>query len=498
MDVRQTLGHIHSALQDGGFLCFYEETGPLMALLWGLEERSGKFTDERDYGPYLSVSRWMEVLKAAGLPPVIVHTCPYASSALFLCRKLPEARPRVTLQAPALDLGEREAQAWLEGCQKTLKDGAAAKQTLVVQGRQDISPGTLGFARCLAKEEGRDRIRCVFNATPGVEVRSNPAEGLDLFMVVYKDGVPGTLRTISILKRSEAEVLAPVERVAGGAHLHLPFTSDLNSLQWVENSPLRPAGHLQCAVSYAALNASDALLMQGKLPPDGLIRNLGSEFSGTTTKGQRLMGLASAAIGTHVLASPQHVWEVPAGWSLEEAASVPVAYTTAYYALLTCARIEVGQMVLVHGGCDPVGTAVIRIAIARGCVVMTSVRSEEEVEVVLQRFPQMKQDHVASVAGFEEMVLRNSDKHGVDIIFNVLAGDVLTASLRLVAPHGAKWCQMGGVCLQLPTVWAHRLLAPSQVVHQTEWAFPASRQGGREERAAGPGSPPQERFLLRH
>ena len=69
--------------------------------------------------------------------------------------------------------------------------------------------------------------------------------------------------------------------------------------------------------------------------------------------------------------TPRHaqVWDVPATWSLKDAATVPVAYLTAYYALLMRAGLRKGQSVLVHSGTGAVGLAAIRIAHFRGCEV---------------------------------------------------------------------------------------------------------------------------------
>ncbi len=44
------------------------------------------------------------------------------------------------------------------------------------------------------------------------------------------------------------------------------------------------------------------------------------------------------------------LWEVPDDWTLEEAASVPVVYTTVYYALVVRGRIKSGDKVLIHSG----------------------------------------------------------------------------------------------------------------------------------------------------
>ena len=65
----------------------------------------------------------------------------------------------------------------------------------------------------------------------------------------------------------------------------------------------------------------------------------------------------------------RQVWDVPEAWSLKDAATVPVAYLTAYYALLMRGAMQAGQSVLVHSGTGAVGLAAIRIAHFRGCEV---------------------------------------------------------------------------------------------------------------------------------
>jgi len=61
------------------------------------------------------------------------------------------------------------------------------------------------------------------------------------------------------------------------------------------------------------------------------------------------------------------VWDVPAAWSLRDAATVPVAYLTAYYSLVMRGGLVPAHRVLVHSGTGAVGLAAIRIALNRGC-----------------------------------------------------------------------------------------------------------------------------------
>ncbi len=60
---------------------------------------------------------------------------------------------------------------------------------------------------------------------------------------------------------------------------------------------------------------------------------------------------------------------MPEAWSLKDAATVPVAYLTAYYSLLMRGGMRKGQSLLVHSGTGAVGLAAIRIAHFRGCEV---------------------------------------------------------------------------------------------------------------------------------
>ena len=65
------------------------------------------------------------------------------------------------------------------------------------------------------------------------------------------------------------------------------------------------------------------------------------------------------------------VWEIPEVWSLRDAATVPVAYMTAYYSLIMRGRLEASQRVLIHSGTGAVGLAAIRICLHRRCEVGT-------------------------------------------------------------------------------------------------------------------------------
>ena len=166
---------------------------------------------------------------------------------------------------------------------------------------------------------------------------------------------------------------------------------------------------------------------------------LGMEFSGKDKSGKRVMGLLPAkGLATTVDVDRRFLWEVPDNWSLQDAASVPVVYTTVYYALVVRGRIRKGEKVLIHSGSGGVGQAAISVALNLGCEVYTTVGSKEKKEYLKKRFPQLRDQHFANSRDrtFEWDILRATNGKGVDVVLNSLAEEKLQASVRILAQHG--------------------------------------------------------------
>lgn len=98
-------------------------------------------------------------------------------------------------------------------------------------------------------------------------------------------------------------------------------------------------------------------------------------------------------MATTVDVSKQFLWKVPDNWSLAEAATVPVVYCTAYYALVIRGRIRRGDRILIHSGSGGVGQAAISIALHMGCEVFTTVGSQEKRKTLKELFPQLQDSH---------------------------------------------------------------------------------------------------------
>jgi len=167
---------------------------------------------------------------------------------------------------------------------------------------------------------------------------------------------------------------------------------------------------------------------------------IGMEFSGRDESGNRVMGglLEERGLATVVDAHRDFLWNVPHDWTLEEAATVPIAYATAYYALVVRGRIRAGETVLIHAGSGAVGQAAISIALRHGCRVLTTVGSDTKRQYLQQRFPELNDASFADSrdSNFWKTLLKTTGGRGVDVVLNSLADEKFHSSVQLLAQHG--------------------------------------------------------------
>ncbi|XP_061709202.1 fatty acid synthase-like isoform X2 [Cydia pomonella] len=366
--------------------------------------------------------------------------------------------------------------AWVDNLKDAMKR-AEHENLRVYLWSSEQGSGLLGLGTSLKLESGGDRLRVFY--LPGGEAFDPAAPmycaqvQLDLTVNVLRVGVWGTFRHQSLGDVNEA--LLQVEH----AYVITLTRGDLSSLRWIESDlryasvTSRPNTDL-CRVYYAPLNFRDVMIATGKLPPDALPRDLaeqecilGLEFSGVSSTGKRVMALVPAkGLATTVLADKSFMWEIPKRWTLEEAATVPVAYATAYYALVVRGRMRRGETVLVHAGAGDVGQAAIAIALHAGCTVFTTVGTPDNRGFLLERFPQLLDANVGQSrnCSFEQLVRLRTHGRGVDVVLNSLAGDKLQASLRCLA-EGGRFLEIGKVDLSANMPFGMSVLLKNITVH---------------------------------
>ncbi|MFE0876603.1 SDR family NAD(P)-dependent oxidoreductase [Streptomyces smyrnaeus] len=205
-------------------------------------------------------------------------------------------------------------------------------------------------------------------------------------------------------------------------------------------------GQVRLDVRAAGLNFRDALLALGMYPDEtGTAVFAGSEGAGVVTEvgpgvtelapGDRVTGLIDGAFGPVAVAEARTLVPVPDGWDFRQAATAPVAYLTAWYALIELAGLCSGESVLVHAATGGVGMAAVRIARHLGAEVYATASPGkhgvlEDMGIDAAHRASSRDVHFASVFPT------------VDVVLNSLAGEAVDASLRLLGDTG-RFIEMG-------------------------------------------------------
>jgi acyl transferase domain-containing protein/NADPH:quinone reductase-like Zn-dependent oxidoreductase/aryl carrier-like protein len=204
-------------------------------------------------------------------------------------------------------------------------------------------------------------------------------------------------------------------------------------------------GQVEIEVVAAGLNFSDVMKALGIYPGlgDGPIP-LGAECSGRIAAigpdvrglrvGDEVLAVAPFAFGSHVLTRADLTALKPPQLSFEEAATLPIAFLTAAYALDRLGHLSAGERVLIHSATGGVGLAAVQLARRAGAEIFATAGTPE------------KRDYLRSLGidnvmdsrslAFADEVWERTAGRGVDVVLNSLAGEALVRSVESLADYG--------------------------------------------------------------
>ncbi|WP_436756621.1 SDR family NAD(P)-dependent oxidoreductase [Streptosporangium sp. V21-05] len=311
-------------------------------------------------------------------------------------------------------------------------------------------------------------------------VRSAQAENPGRFVLADLDGhaasagrLPAALATgePQVALREGGAVLAARLVRATGAALSPPegaasWRMDSRDKGTLENltfldapeavAPLAP-GQVRVALRAAGVNFRDVLNALGMYPGEagamglegaGRVVEVGSGVTAFAV-GDRVMGMFDGgAFGPLAVTDHRQLVAVPGGWTFAQAASTPVAFLTAYYALVDLAGLKAGEKVLIHAAAGGVGMAAAQLARHFGAEVYGTAGTGKW-DVL--RSLGLDEAHISSsrTLDFEGAFLASTGGGGVDVVLNSLAGDFVDASLRTL-PRGGRFVEMGKTDLRTP------------------------------------------------
>jgi NADPH:quinone reductase-like Zn-dependent oxidoreductase len=161
----------------------------------------------------------------------------------------------------------------------------------------------------------------------------------------------------------------------------------------------------------------------------GVVSALGYGTRGLSI-GQRVFGLADwtrdGTLAEYVAVEARNLAPLPGDVDFTVGASVPISGLTAWQGLFVHGRVQVGQVVLVHGAAGGVGSMVTQLAREAGAYVIGTGRAADRqtaLDFGAQEFVDLDNDVLESVGG-------------VDLVFDVIGGDVATRSARMIRAGG--------------------------------------------------------------
>ncbi|WP_068121466.1 NADPH:quinone oxidoreductase family protein, partial [Nocardioides massiliensis] len=190
--------------------------------------------------------------------------------------------------------------------------------------------------------------------------------------------------------------------------------------------------------------------------------------------GQRVAAVGGYGGASEVAAfGTDSVFALPDRLSFDQGAALPMNYLTAQFALATRGHLQAGETVLVHGAAGGVGTATIQVAKGYGARTIAVTSTQEKAAYAKAAGA----DEAVLVEGFKDAVKELTDGRGVDVVMDVVGGDLMTDSLRSLAPLG-RVLVVGFTQGAIPQVKVNRLLLNNTDVRGVGWgAYAMVRPG---------------------
>ena len=250
--------------------------------------------------------------------------------------------------------------------------------------------------------------------------------------------------------------LTKIKSFSPNQQLQILARGTLEQLQWKNTLRQSPKfNEVELKVQATGLNFRDVLNALGLYPGDA--GALGLECVGevvavgagvkTVDVGDVVMALTKALQGSlapasfaqFVTISADLVARIPQRLSPVEAATIPTAFLTAYYALGEVGELKPGESVLIHSAAGGVGQAAVQIAQQLGAKVFATA-SPPKWDLLKQQGVQ----HIfnSRTLDFAEQIAQQTQGKGVSVVLNSLSSEAIFKSLSVLSP-GGRFLEIG-------------------------------------------------------
>lgn len=210
--------------------------------------------------------------------------------------------------------------------------------------------------------------------------------------------------------------------------------------------PEPKAGEILIKVHAAGVNRPDCMQRAGNYPPPpgapdipglevaGEVEAIGDQVTSWQVGDQVCALVPGGGYAEYCIADARNALPVPRGLTMTEAAAIPETFFTVWSNVFDRAALKPGETVLVHGGTSGIGTTAIQLAKAFGATVFATAGSDEKCAVMRDLGADMAINYKDE--DFVEVIRRETDKKGVNVILDMVGGDYANRNLKVAAVEG--------------------------------------------------------------
>ena len=188
------------------------------------------------------------------------------------------------------------------------------------------------------------------------------------------------------------------------------------------------------SVDIKAVDGFAICLMIVELKNSSELNNLKSQINEFETNLDRKKINTITDLQTKIIVKERQALPVIDLFTPEENAAYAVNYMTAWVSLFEMARLRSTDSVLIQAAAGGVGTAAVQLAKHFGCTVFGTAGSDEKIKLLSD----LNIDGAINyqTQDFENEIKKMTNGKGVDVILEVVGGEVYKKSLRLLSPLG--------------------------------------------------------------
>ena len=145
-------------------------------------------------------------------------------------------------------------------------------------------------------------------------------------------------------------------------------------------------------------------------------------------------GTVAGGYAEYCVAPATHVHKVPDAMSIEDAATFPTCYLTAWHAIFEVGKLQAGETVMIHAAGSGVSVAAIQLAARRGVTVLATAGSDAKCKRALELgATAVCNNRTEDVTGFARSVTKGA---GVDMVFDHVGPALWAQSMFSLKPRG--------------------------------------------------------------